>query len=485
MGNKDKGNTMKRTRYGTFSLIISLVVIALVIVVNFLVNILESNLNLRADLSQYRIYSLSDESKKVLDNLDQTVEIYSLYTTSKEDKLIKELLNKYKAYSPKILYENVDPVLNPSFTQDFDPSGKGIPVGSVIVTDTIKQRYKVITRDQMYITDANSGQALGTMAEEYITSAVNYIKTGVVKSVKILTGHDETPPDSFLTILNTLSSRGYEMASFNAMTATTPLDPKNDTLLAVNPKSDLSDDEYGKVKDFLANGGKLFITLQNFNIDTSTGQVQAIKADFPNFSSLLLEYGLGVNKDLVIAGDPSHYYKQTTSLIPDIKQHAVTQPILQAGGNVVLTAASSINVPGTPSGDTKVTPLLTTDPKSYAKSIDDLKTLDKGPNDREGQYVVGAIAEKGDTRIALFTSDTFFTDADIGTAKNYDLAFNTLSYLGEQENSITIAPKRLKGEVLEIGSQFQKDILKILVIGVIPAAIIILGFFVWRKRRRL
>ena len=477
--------SQKPNRRGIFVWVVCIIVVVLVLAVNFLMNLIESRFGLRADLSQYQVYSLTEETQNVLDSLSQTIEIYSLYQAASEDSLTQELLNKYNTSSPHIKYENVDPLKNPTFAQAFDPDQSGIAVNSIIVTDQTRQRYKVLPRDQLYIVDAGSGSILGTMAEQYITSAINYVETGVVKSVKVLTGHNETPPSSYLAVLNALSSRGYDMESYDAMTAAKPLDAANDTLLVISPKSDLSDAAYSSIRDFLHSGGKAFIIMQNLSVDSSTGEVKALTDVFPNFAALLLEYDLSVNKDVVIGQDATRYYGSPTSLIPELQPHEITAPVQRAGGNVVMSVNSSIKVPLSHGADVTVTPLLVTDDQCYAKEIDSMTTAEKEVDDKEGAFVIAALAQKGESKIALFTSEAFFTDTGIETAYNYELAINTLSYLGEQKNSITIQPKQLRGNLLLIQNQFQKDMLSVIVIAVLPAAVIITGIFVWRKRRRL
>lgn len=481
----NKQPNAQTSRRGVFIWAVCAIVIALVLGANFLMNLLESRFNLRADLSQYQVYSLTQESQNVLDSLSQPVMVYSLYTPSSEDSLTKELLNKYDAYSPKIKYENVDPMKNPAFAQAFDPDKSGIAVNSIIVTDEARKRYKVITQNQLYIIDGNTGSILGTMAEQYITSAINYIETGVVKSAKVLTGHDEAMPATYLTLLNALSSRGYELESYNSMTAAKGLDPMNDTLFIISPKSDLSDDEYADILRFLTAGGKAFIIMQNLSVDSDSGNVKVLTDKFPNFSALLLEYDMSVNKDIIIGQDETRYYQNVTSLVPDIQPHEISLPIIKAGGNVVMSINSSINVPQVPGGDVSVTPLLVTDPSCYAKPLENMSTVTKEADDKQGAFVIAALAEKGDSRIALFTSEAFFTDKAIDTAYNYELALGTLSYLGEQKHSITIQAKQIRGDLLQIRNQFQKNVLSAVVIAVLPVAVIISGIFVWRKRRRL
>ncbi len=468
-----------------YTAVIIVLVLALVIAANIFMSVLESTSDLRIDLSKQRIFSLSQETMNVLEDIGQDIEIYTLYTPRNEDKNILELIHKYEAFTPKVTAENVDVLKNPSFINDFDPENKGIDKDAcIIVTDSKKEHYKILKESELYLVNPETGMVFATLAEQKITSAVNYVKTGVVNTIRIMTGHNETAASSYLTILNALNTRGYELASYNVLENKDELNAENDTLLIINPKSDLSDEEYEIITEFLDGGGSLFITMQNCITEQNTATMQLVINSFENFKSLLLLYDLEVKKDILIGQDSSHYYQQTTNLIPHMLENPVTAPIIKAGGNVVLYCNSSIEIKQLT--NTKITPLLMTDESCFEKTVnEELNSLEKTDKDKEGNYIIGIIAEKNQSKIALFTSDSILSDSTSTSADNLDLAFNTLSYLSEQEDSIAIMPKLLVSETMEIESDLQKNILSIIVIYLLPAIVFIAGFIVWRKRKNL
>jgi ABC-type uncharacterized transport system involved in gliding motility auxiliary subunit len=291
-------------------------------------------------------------------------------------------------------------------------------------------------------------------------------------------------------LANILNAMGYDISVYSLLTPSAPLDPKNDTLLIINPGLDLSNDAFDALNRFLQQGGRMLATMQNFAVDEEVGRIRPLSASLPNFNSLFLLFDMNVNRDCILAQDASRFYspgsasQMRTNLIPDIQPHAITMPILRKGGTVVVNANSSISL--SPSTDPALvtTPLLVTDKRCYSKGLINLRTLDKESSDVEGAYVIGALAEKGDAKIALLTSDSFLVDSNVRLASNFDFAVNTISYLSEQEDSISLLPKSLKGDVLEIQSDSQRHFLSFIAVVVMPAAALLCGVLVWLRRRR-
>ena len=153
---------------------------------------------------------------------------------------------------------------------------------------------------------------------------------------------------------------------------------------------------------------------------------------------------------------------------------------------MALNFVSSLVTPEFPDHQVTLTPLLATDEQCIQKMIgsDDLNLSDT-EGCLKGSFVIGALAEKKDSKLALFTSDSFIRDTGIGTLKNLDFVFNTLSYLGEQKESISIAPKLLLPDRLEIQSDLQKVILSSIVLYVIPLMVLSVGLLRWFKRKKL
>ena len=68
----------KTFHYGSFSILLTAVVLIIAILVNVAVNALPTSL-IQIDMSSSRIFTLNEQSVNVLKNLDQDVTIYPLF----------------------------------------------------------------------------------------------------------------------------------------------------------------------------------------------------------------------------------------------------------------------------------------------------------------------------------------------------------------------------------------------------------------------
>ena len=115
--------TSKSFRYGTSSFIIVAIVLALFIVINITVPLL----GIEWDLTPEGLYTLSDTSKQILDNLEDEVEIIGLMDPTKISSQssyynVIRFLNYYDDYD-NITVTYVDPDTNVGYVSSLDPTG--------------------------------------------------------------------------------------------------------------------------------------------------------------------------------------------------------------------------------------------------------------------------------------------------------------------------------------------------------------------------
>lgn len=89
---------------GSYSLILTAVVLAIVIVCNVLVSALPTSLT-SFDISAAQLYSVTSNTKAVLSNLTQDVTIYWIVQADEEDAVIENLLGEYESLSDHIIVE--------------------------------------------------------------------------------------------------------------------------------------------------------------------------------------------------------------------------------------------------------------------------------------------------------------------------------------------------------------------------------------------
>ena len=84
---------------GSYSLVISAVVLALLIVANLFVSALPTTLT-KYDISSTKLYSITSNTKVVVNALEQDVTIYWIVQAGEEDDVIENLLGKYESPCP-------------------------------------------------------------------------------------------------------------------------------------------------------------------------------------------------------------------------------------------------------------------------------------------------------------------------------------------------------------------------------------------------
>jgi ABC-2 type transport system permease protein len=195
-------------------------------------------------------------------------------------------------------------------------------------------------------------------------------------------------------------------------------------------------------------------------------------------------YGLNVNKDYIIGGNSSKLYKRVTGMVPTLYSHSITDPLMKSNLVPVLMDCSSITIA---KGDNvKAGVLLETDKNTWAKAVSTNMVADYQDGDAKGPFTIGAVAQYGDSKIALFSTSSFvLSNADgIERSANEGLIVNTVNALAEKTNNLNITPKSMITGAMEFSSSAQSLILEIFVVAVIPAAIIAAGFVVWFRRKR-
>ena len=115
----------KQVRYGGYALLTSLGMVAVLVLVNLLVD----QFGVEADLTQNRLFTLSDQTFQLLDNLDADVTVYQIGTTGRENPLIDSVLERYARRSSHVKLANLDPERNPGLAAKYEEEGQVRPAG--------------------------------------------------------------------------------------------------------------------------------------------------------------------------------------------------------------------------------------------------------------------------------------------------------------------------------------------------------------------
>lgn len=467
---KKTGFSQLAFRGGAYSLVISAVVLAILIMVNVFVSALPTSLT-KYDISASQLYSVTSNTKVVVNALTQDVTIYWIVQSGLEDQVIENLLGKYESLSGHIQVVKKNPDVFPTFAEQYT-SGT-VQNNSLVVECGTRSRF--IRYSDIYVQEADIYSYSYTTSfdgEGAITSAIDYVVSEDLPQVYLLEGHGEDElPASFQ---EQLEKENIQLTGLSLLTVDT-IPEEADCVFIYAPASDISTEEAQMLSNYVSNGGKLLVMV---------GPVE--DGSLENLYSLLSKYGVESREGIVVEKDREHYAFQTPfALLPDLTSHAVTDSLISEGYRPILPIAQGLVVA---EGSTEVMELLTTSDSAFSK-LDGygLTTYEKEDGDIDGPFAL-AVAVEADSGGAMvwFASSHFVEDMynAYSSGANSDLAMNALSSLIGESEAMAIRSKSLNYNYLTI-SDSAASVLKVLMIGAFPLAYLGFGICVVLERRRL
>lgn len=459
-------------RGGSYSLVITAIVLAILIAVNVFVSALPKS-KTSYDISSSKLYSITSNTKVVVNNLQQDVTIYWVVQSGEEDDVIENLLSKYESLSDHIEVIKKNPDVYPTFTQQY--TSENVPNNSLIVESGDRNRY--ISYNDIYIQNADMysySYSTSFDGEGAITSAIDYVVNSEQPKLYLIEGHGEADLPS--TFQNQVEKDNIEVESLSLLnTETIPDDA--DCLMIYAPESDLSEDEQNLLADYVAGGGKLLVvagpTRENGILE--------------NLYSLLSDYGVEPVEGIVVESDPTYYsaFSGPAAILPELHSNDITDSLIDANYSVLMPIALGLTVEDSYSG--AVTELLTTSDTSFSKAAGyAMETYDYEDGDIEGPFATGVSVETtGGGKMVWFTSSYFLEDSYNASSSgaNGDLAMNALANMIGESEAMAIRSKSLNYDYLTISSS-TASLLKVLMIGVFPLTYLGAGIAVVLKRRR-
>ena len=456
-------------RGGTYSLAVTAVVLAILIAVNVFVSVLPASAT-KLDISASKLYSITSNTKAVVNNLTQDVTLYWVVQADKEDSVIENLLSKYDSLSDHIQVEKKNPDVYPTFAAQY--TDETVPNNSVIVVSGDRSRY--ISYNDIYVQTSDMYAYSYTTSfdgEGAITSAIDYVVTETLPRMYVLEGHGETElPASFA---DAVEKENVQTQSLSLLTEdSVPEDAACVTIYA--PQSDISQEEAEMLRSYTEKGGKLLVI---------AGPVKG--AELTNLYSLLTDYGVEPVDGIVVESDREHYaFGYPYVLMPDMQSDDITQSLMDSRYHPIFPVSQGLQV----TDSSSVTTLLTTSDTAFSKPAGySLTTYDKETGDTDGPFAVAvSIATDGGGQIVWFSASDFLSDMynAYSSGANVNLAMNALSSLMGEREAMAIRSKSLNYNYLTI-SDSASSVLKVLLIGVFPLLYLAVGVIAVVEKRRM
>lgn len=472
---KTKNN--KSLSHGSYSILITAIVVIVAVMANLIVNSLPSTVT-QFDFSTAKLYTLTDTTKKFLETLSKDVTLYYICEGGEEDDTVAKLLERYDDSSDRVTVEQIDPALYPGFTKQY--SEEALDNNSVIAVCGDVNR--IIKSESMYAT-AYSYQTSGYVSsgfdgEGMVTSAIDYVTSDKRPILYVLNGNGEGELGT--AFVDAVTKNNVEIQPLNLLSAESV--PEDAAAILINaPAKDYTEAQADAVIEYLEKGGKALI-YSNFVLE-----------EMPNFDSILSNYGVERVEGFIVEGDSNSYITYQYCILPTMYYSEITADVYE-NTFVLAPMSQGIRAKDTFRNSISMQTLLATTASSYSK-VDavNMTTAEKEEGDIAGPFNVGMLIQEDvnnddavDTEVVYFSSG-YLLDSDYNqnvSGGNAQLFGSTVTYLcAGEETSLAVSMKSLQVPYLTMTS-FTANFWTIICVFVLPLAFILAGAVKWLKRRK-
>ncbi|MCW9013856.1 MAG: GldG family protein [Gammaproteobacteria bacterium] len=416
--------------------------------------------NIRSDWTHGARNSLSKDTLQLLNEIEQPVSIRSYQPDHPlYKKRAEEIFSRYQQNAKNLSYRLVDHNL------DIDLA-----------------KADGITREgQSSIRLNDKSEIINDLSEQSISNALIRLYRNKTPLLHFLSGHGERDYSSqqsigYLSLNKQLASKGIKIKGINLLTEN--LDDKiNDTLVIAAPENKLVAGEIKKIQEFIELGGNL-LWLQD---PSPRPELQAV-AD-----KLQMHFidGVAINNDQNLRSTLGISHPAVLPII-SYKLHPITEK-MDYFTLFITAAAMQVNQDST----WKHTSLLLTEGDSWTETdgfiLDVHYDEDKG--DIKGPHSIGLALERKiknndkTQRVVIIGDSDFIANNNLGQGANLSFIVNTINWLTEDDNLMSILPQASPDTRLELDN-LKKAVISISFLIVLPVLFFGSGIYIWLKRKQ-
>lgn len=460
------GESRRIGRYGTSAIVQTLVLLFIVGALAFFAN----RYHKRWDVSEAGVHSLSDQTRKVLEGLEQDVEVVAFYPKVEQPR-IRDLLDRYAYESERFQVQYADPNQRPDLVERYEVNPERLGQGIVKVA---------IGGESVEIEEPD---------EPKLTNALVKLTRQGQKQVYFVTGHNERPvegegadgKEGFGRAAEALRNENYQVATLLLDTvAEVPEDA--DVVILAGPTRPFQPGDADKLDRYVARGGAVLAMVdpraQTDFVDTLAG------------------WGARLGDDVIVDYLMSRFGQAMSPLGIPATDHEITRDLRDPALFLVARSVAA-------SDGAALAPIVTTGKDAWAET--DLEALfaaeqgraEPGPDDLPGPVTIGlagqarppAAPEDGEPppalerRLVVFGDSDFASNQGIEAYRNRDLFVNSVNWLLGDVEAIAVRPNKSRASRLMLTTD-QFSTIRYVALFVLPQAIAILGVLAWWSRRR-
>jgi ABC-type uncharacterized transport system involved in gliding motility auxiliary subunit len=468
----------RQARYGTLAIASILVVLGILAAINYLA----ARHNKRWDLTAASQYTLSEQTKKFLQGLDQPVRA-TVLARSDDFERFRTLLEQYQYETKQLQVEYVDPEKRPALAEKLKENALG----------TIVLEYE------------GRVQRVTSNSEQDLTNGLIKVVQGEQHKVYFVQGHGErdtsgSDGSGYGSIAQALNADNFTAERLVLLQQEIPADA---TLVVIaGPKSDLLQPEIDRLKAYLAKGGKLLVLIDP--------PPSADAAPLSSVIALLKEWSIEVGDNAVLdplsrlrgaeadvpVAAPPYPYHPITSTFRTLTAYPYARSVKPAEGATEGRAPTSFIESGPASWAETDLKTLTTrgeakpdldggdvkGPVSMAVAVSAPVTEAKPPSEAPADQPADQTENKPETRIAVVGDSDFAANAVLNMGGNRDMFLNIVNWLAQQENLIAVRARDPEDRRVTVSAAQDRMIFWFTVL-VMPGLILLAGVHAWWRRR--
>lgn len=475
----------KTVRAGGYSGLYILVFVAILVAVNWL----GVQYNETFDATSRKLYSLSDQTHKILGNLDRDVTMFYFDRTS-QFEVAEDMLQRYENASSRVSVEYIDP--------DEDP----------VKTEAMNVR----TYGTLILQVGTSRQEASSTSEQEITNAIIQALKGQEKTACVATGHGESASgdmerDGFANAKSLIEDANYGYEDINLGRDGVPSDCT--LLLIPGPSTAYFDPEIEAIRSYIESGGRTLFMLRPSFPDARGRREEAN----PKLVELLATWGVESANNIVIDESPIGQLfggGPFTPLVSSYKFHPIVEPMENSG--TLFPRARMVGEADETPDSWSIDELFESSESSFATDTLTIEgsgvTLGPASSQTDGpislavagtydvpeaggdsateaatdEIAAGEEEEEPEGRIVVVGSFGFATNYGLSLGGNQDLLLNMMNWLSSDEDLISIRPKDPDSTPVEMTSAEMRRIFFSSML-LLPLIIVITGVWTWWGRR--
>ena len=457
---------------------------ALLIGILVVVNIISNKYYILKDMTEEKLLSLSDQTKKILKELDQKAKVENkkleiiafMREGDEETREFERLMKQYEYNSKSIKWEIIDPEKKPQLATKYEIK----TLGTVVISygeKTIKLDINMQDKDKS--------------PESQISNAILKIVRVIEPRVCFTEGHGEKDPNDtgilgISKLGEFLRNEGFQVGKIRTWDPT-PIESVCDVLIIAGPQIGFTPDEITKISDYLMTGGRAIFLSDPDSKDNIAEIVKAWGIELDN--SLVIDLA-----SRAIGASPAHpvilNYDEEHPITKDFRFGVLMRTARRVFTNRNISGVDATEIAKTSenswadfdwqSGPIKFDPQDIKGPVPVAVAASGI------PGTKGGEAVYGTMQNPAtvQARLVVFGDSDFISNGMIEILGNKDLILNAVNWVAERGELISIRPKERKARTLVLTPKNISTLRNIFLIA-LPTISFALAIVMYIRKRKL